>query len=59
MDIKNNINKFKSIIGKYKYEADGLEIDAFAYEKEYWQKFYQDRAPIGEIFSKNVLELLQ
>jgi len=47
------------LMGKYKYETDGLEIDAFAYEKEYLRKFYQDKAPIGEIFSKNVLELFQ
>ena len=50
---------FAKFVGKYKYKTDGLEIDAFAYEKEYWQKFYQDRAPIENIFNPNIKWLLE
>lgn len=43
--------EFNKLIGKYKYDKDGLEVDAFAYEKEYRQRFYKDEAPISKIFN--------
>ena len=42
--------EFNKLVGRYDYDKDGLEIDAFAYEKEYRQRFYKDEAPISKIF---------
>ena len=44
-------NNFNKLVGRYKYDNDGLEKDAFAYEKEYRQRFYKDEAPISKIFN--------
>ena len=44
-------NDFNKLVGRYKYNKDGLEVDAFAYEKEYRQRFYKDEAPISKIFN--------
>lgn len=51
-------NEFNQLIGKYKYSEDKMEIDAFAWEKEYRQRFYQDEAPIQTIFNKSGISWL-
>lgn len=53
-------NEFNQLVGKYKYDKDidGLEMDAFAYEKEYRQRFYKDEAPISKIFNSLGIHLL-
>lgn len=51
--------EFNKLVGKYKYDKDGLEMDAFAYEKEYRQRFYKDEAPIYVGSSKKLRDRLK